>query len=63
MKIIAGLLIVVGVAGIGMGAMMYGDIGIAAIVGGLVGILSGSGFWLTAKSTQQIRPNLATEGS
>lgn len=49
MKIIAVLLIVVGLGGVGMGAIMFGDIGLAAMVGGLVGLLSGSGFWITVK--------------
>ena len=44
MKIIAILLIVVGIGGIIMGTMMFGDIGVAAMIAGIVGILSGIGF-------------------
>ena len=44
MKIIAILLIIVGVSGILLGGMMFGDIGIAAMIGGSVVILSGIGF-------------------
>jgi len=36
----------VGVFGIGSGLMMFGDIGIASMVGGTSGLLSGIGFWL-----------------
>ena len=49
-KIIATLLIVIGIGGILMGTMMFGDIGVAAMIGGAVGILSGLGF-LMNKST------------
>lgn len=44
MKMIGILLILLGIVGIIMGAMMFGDIGIACIVGALSGLLSGFGF-------------------
>ena len=49
MKVIAILLIIWGVLGIIMGSMMFGDIGIACIVGGVAALLSGAGFFLTAR--------------
>ncbi len=45
MKVIAILLIITGILGIIMGAMMYGDIGIAAYIGALSALLSGFGFF------------------
>jgi len=44
MKVIAILLILVGVAGIFLGSMMFGDIGLSCIVGALAALLSGIGF-------------------
>lgn len=44
MKVIGILLIIVGILGIGMGMMMFGDIGIACIVGAITALLSGIGF-------------------
>ena len=44
MKLTGILLILLGIAGIVMGAMMFGDIGIACIVGALSALLSGFGF-------------------
>ena len=46
MKIIGVLLIVLGVIGILMGMAMFGDIGIACIVGSLAALLSGIGFMI-----------------
>lgn len=43
-KVIGIILIIVGVIGILMGMMMFGDIGIACIVGALSALLSGIGF-------------------
>ncbi len=42
------ILIIIGVIGLLMGMMMIGDIGIACIVGALVGIFSGIGFLIAA---------------
>ena len=44
MKIIGVLLMIVGVLGILMGMMMFGDIGIACLVGAVTALLSGFGF-------------------
>jgi hypothetical protein len=46
MKAIAILLIILGVIGIFMSLMMFGDIGVAAGIGSLTALLSGIGFWL-----------------
>lgn len=43
MKLIRILLILLGIVGIIMGGMMFGDIGIACIVGALSALLSGFG--------------------
>ncbi len=42
-------LIIIGSVGMLLGAMMYGDIGIAAMIGSVVGILSGVGFLKVSK--------------
>lgn len=44
MKIIGIILIVVGVIGVLLGSMMFGDIGVAAMIGAASAILSGIGF-------------------
>ncbi|MCL2189861.1 MAG: hypothetical protein FWC16_12755 [Defluviitaleaceae bacterium] len=44
MKIIGILLLVIGVIGILLGSMMFGDIGIAAMIGAATAIVSGIGF-------------------
>ncbi|GGO06603.1 hypothetical protein [Saccharibacillus kuerlensis] len=49
LKIIGIILIIFGVLAILMGSMMYGDIGIAAIIGATTALLSGIGFLLTSK--------------
>ena len=49
MKIIGIIEIVLCVLGILMGLMMFGDIGIACIVGALAALLSGIGFIITSK--------------
>lgn len=54
MKIIGFLLLLVGVLGLLTGMMMFGDIGIAAIIGSLVGILSGLGFLRMPKLIRKI---------
>jgi F0F1-type ATP synthase assembly protein I len=56
MKLIGILLILLGIAGIGMGGMMFGDIGIACIVGGLSALLSGIGFLIVAKKIKKVNP-------
>lgn len=49
MKVVGILLIVVGVVGILMGMMMFGDIGIACMVGAITALLAGIGFLITDK--------------
>ena len=44
MKVIGIILIIWGVIGLILGSMMFGDIGLAAIVGAVSAILSGVGF-------------------
>lgn len=44
MKIIGILLVVVGLIGLILSSMMFGDIGIAAGIGAITAILSGVGF-------------------
>lgn len=44
MKLIGILLIILGVVGLLMGFMMFGDIGVAAMIGALSALLSGIGF-------------------
>lgn len=51
-KVIGILLIVVGILGILMGLMMFGDIGIACIVGALGSLLSGIGFISITRNKQ-----------
>lgn len=50
MLVIGILLIILGVIGIFMGLMMFGDIGVACIVGALSALLSGIGFLLSRKN-------------
>lgn len=50
MKIIGILEIILGVIGILMGFMMFGDIGVACIVGALAALLSGIGFIIASKN-------------
>lgn len=68
MKAIGIILIILGVIGILLGLMMFGDIGIACIVGALSALLSGIGFliankrlWLISKinSTDSFRSHLS----
>ena len=49
MKVIGIILIVLGALGIFMGLMMFGDIGLACLVGALTALLSGIGFLLASK--------------
>lgn len=54
MKVIGILLIVIGIIGVLMGLMMFGDIGIACLVAAIIGILSGIGFLVTSKRLNEI---------
>ena len=44
MKVIGILLVILGIIGLLMGMLMFGDIGIACMVGALSALLSGIGF-------------------
>ena len=50
MLVIGILLIIWGIIGVLMGGMMFGDIGVAAIIGAITAILSGVGFILVNKT-------------
>lgn len=54
MKVIGILLIIVGVLGIIMGGLMFGDIGIACMVGAFSALLSGIGFLSVNKKINNI---------
>ncbi len=54
MKVFSILLIILGIIGLILGAMMFGDIGIACIIAALTALLSGIGFWVTAS---HLKPN------
>ncbi|MCD7949931.1 MAG: hypothetical protein LUG12_06715 [Erysipelotrichaceae bacterium] len=56
--IIGILLIILGVIGIAMGMIMFGDIGIACIVGALAALLSGIGFIVTNRKIKKLSKNL-----
>lgn len=53
MKIIGIILFLIGVLGILIGSMMFGDIGIAAIIGSLAALFSGIGFFRLEKKVKQ----------
>ncbi|WP_455661330.1 hypothetical protein [Pradoshia sp.] len=50
MKLISILLMILGIVGILLSFMMFGDIGIAAFIGSLAALLSGIGFWQAHKA-------------
>ena len=54
MKVIGILLIILGVLGVAMGGMMFGDIGIACIIGAAAALLSGIGFMIAAKKISRM---------
>ena len=54
MLVIGILLIIWGIIGIAMGMMMFGDIGIACIVGAVTAILSGVGLIIANKKIKGI---------
>ncbi len=55
MRLIGILLLIVGVIGIVMGMMMFGDIGIACIVGAITALLSGIGFIITSGKLKKLQ--------
>lgn len=54
MKAIGIILIIWGVIGIVMGMMMFGDIGVACIVGAITALLSGIGFLIASKKMKSM---------
>lgn len=55
MMILGILLIIWGMIGIAMGMMMFGDIGVACIVGAVTAILCGIGFILTNNKLKKLK--------
>ena len=53
MMILGIILIIWGIIGIAMGMMMFGDIGIACIVGAVTAILCGVGFIMANKKMRE----------
>ena len=53
MKVIGIILIIWGAIGLLLGSMMFGDIGLAAIVGAVTAILCGIGFILISKALKK----------
>ncbi len=49
------ILIIWGVIGIAMGMMMFGDIGVACIVGAVTAILCGIGFVIANKKVKKMK--------
>lgn len=54
-KVIGILLIILGISGVLLGLMMFGDIGIACIIGALGALLSGIGFVSLPENKKQRR--------
>ncbi len=54
MRVIGVLLIILGIIGLIMGAVMFGDIGVACIVAALAALLSGIGFLVAAARINRI---------
>lgn len=55
MRVISILLILLGVVGIILGGMMFGDIGIACIVGALAALLSGIGLFMAVGQIKKLK--------
>ena len=53
MKVIGILLILLGILGVVMGGMMFGDIGLACFVGAAAAFLSGVGFLIAARKLKK----------
>ncbi|MCL2438707.1 MAG: hypothetical protein FWE48_05445 [Coriobacteriia bacterium] len=55
MLVIGIILIIVGVIGLAMGSMMFGDIALAAMIGAAAAILSGIGFILANNAIKKVK--------
>lgn len=55
MKIIGVILVIVGVLGLLLSSMMFGDIGVAAAIGAIGSLLSGAGFILAERKFQSLK--------
>ena len=55
MKIIGIILIIIGAIGILLGSMMFGDIGIAAMIGAAAALVSGIGFLKVEKTIKELQ--------
>lgn len=53
MKLISILLIVLGIIGLLLSSLMFGDIGLAAAIGSITAILSGAGFFIVDKQLKE----------
>lgn len=53
-RVIGIILIILGIIGFLMGTIMFGDIGIACMVGALSALLSGIGFLVAAKKIKEL---------
>ena len=60
MMILGIILIIWGIIGIAMGMMMFGDIGVACIVGAVTAILCGVGFIMANKKMKKMSGTVTT---
>ena len=59
MKIIGIILILIGIIGCYLGSMLFGDIGVTAIISGVIGVIAGIGF-LKIPSSIKSNKNIET---
>lgn len=55
MRLVGYLLMVLGILGVAASALMFGDIGIAALIGAVTALLSGFGFLRVARNISKIQ--------
>ncbi len=61
MFVVGILLIILGILGICMGMIMFGDIGIACMVGAAAALLSGVGFILVNRKIKKINKHISIQ--